>query len=88
MKSGSQNLLEPSGPRRAIYGTPLPFTYLLNHSLTPWTRVLLENLTGFQLVKKFPAFYGTQRFVTIFTSACHLSPKYQSRSEAFCMNIS
>jgi hypothetical protein len=27
MESGSLNLLEPSGPHRAIYGTPLPFTY-------------------------------------------------------------
>ena len=27
--------------------------------LTPWSRVLLEKLTSFQLVKKFPAFYGT-----------------------------
>ena len=26
------------------------------HSLTPLSRVLLENLTGFQLVKKFSAF--------------------------------
>ena len=26
---------------------------------TPWSRVLLEKLTGFQLVKKFPEFYGT-----------------------------
>jgi hypothetical protein len=26
--------------------------------LTPWRRVLLEKLTGPQLVKKFPAFYG------------------------------
>jgi hypothetical protein len=24
---------------------------------TPWCRVLLEKLTGLQLVKKFPAFY-------------------------------
>jgi hypothetical protein len=32
--------------------------YLLTHSLTPWSRVL-EKLTGFQLVKIFPAFYGT-----------------------------
>jgi hypothetical protein len=37
--------------------------------LTPWSRVLLEkptvvfeNLTGFQLVKKIPAFYGTPKF--------------------------
>jgi len=40
---------------------------------TPCSRVLLEKLTGFQLVKKFPAFYGTRRFITTFTSACHLS---------------
>jgi hypothetical protein len=33
--------------------------YLLTFLLTPWSRVLLEKLTGFQLVKKFPAFYGT-----------------------------
>ena len=33
---------------------------------------LLEKLTGFQLVKKFPAFYGTRSFITAFTSACHL----------------
>jgi hypothetical protein len=25
------------------------------HLLTPWSRVLLEKLTGLQLVKKFPA---------------------------------
>ena len=34
---------------------------------------ILEKLTGFQLVKKFPAFYGTRRFITTFTSARHLS---------------
>jgi len=28
-----------------------------------------EKLTGFQLVKKFPTFYGTQGFITAFTSA-------------------
>jgi len=26
---------------------------------TPWSRILLEKLTGSQLVKKFPSFYGT-----------------------------
>jgi len=38
------------------------------HSLTPWSRPLLEKLTGFQLVKKFPAFLGNRRFITAFTS--------------------
>ena len=39
--------------------------------LAPWSRVLLEKLTGFQLVKKFPAFYGIPAFITAFTSARH-----------------
>ena len=39
--------------------------------LTPWCRVLPEKLTGLQLVKKFPTFYGTQRFITALTSLRH-----------------
>ena len=53
-------------------------TYLLTHSLTPWCRVLLEKLTGLQPVKKFPAFYGTRRFITALTSFCHLSLSWAS----------
>ena len=45
------------------------FTYFL----TPRSRVLLEKLKGFQLVKKFPGFYGIRRLITAFTSARHLS---------------
>jgi len=50
-------------------------SYLLYkfQSLTPYSRVLLQKLTGSQLVKKFPTFYGTRRFITAFTSARHLS---------------
>jgi len=51
----------------------LLFTCLLTHSLTPWCRVLLEKLTGLQLVKKFPAFCGTRRFIAAPISANHLS---------------
>jgi hypothetical protein len=41
--------------------------------LTSWSRVLLEKVTGSQLVKKYPTLYGTRRFITAFTSAHHLS---------------
>ena len=54
----------------------LQVTHILNISFwkrTPWSRVLLEKLTGSQLVKKFPIFYGTRKFITAFTSACHMS---------------
>ena len=33
----------------------------------------VKNLTGFQLVKKFPAFYGIRKFITAFTNANQLS---------------
>jgi len=50
------------------------FTYVFYFTLfTPWSGVLLEKLTGCQLVKKSPAFYGTQRFITAVTSARHLA---------------
>jgi len=45
----------------------------ISYLLTPWSTVLLEKHTAFQLVKKFPAFYVTRRFITAFTSARHLS---------------
>jgi hypothetical protein len=44
------------------------FTYLL----TPPSRVLLEKLNFSHLVKKYPTFYGTRKFITTFTSAHHL----------------
>ena len=46
--------------------------------LTPCCRVLLEKLTGLQLVKKFPSFHGTRRFITALTSVRHLSLSWAS----------
>ena len=46
---------------------------VLSTLLTQWRRVVLEKLTGSQLVKKFPAFYETWRFITAYANACHLS---------------
>ena len=41
---------------------------ILTYSLTPCNIVLLEKLNGSQLVKKFPAFYGTRKFITALMS--------------------
>ena len=46
--------------------------------LTPWGRVLPKKLPGFQVVKKFPAFYGTRRFITAVISARRLSLSWAS----------
>ena len=51
---------------------------ILTYLLTPWCRVLLEKLTGLELVKKFPAFHGTRRFITSLTSVRHLSLSWAS----------
>ena len=53
-------------------------TYLLTYLLTPWCGILLEKLTGLQLVKKFPAFHGTRRFITALTSVLHPSLSWAS----------
>jgi len=42
---------------RVTYLLTYVLTYLLTYLLTPKSRVLLEKLTGFQPVKKFPAFH-------------------------------
>jgi hypothetical protein len=49
--------------------TCLVYTYLL----TPWSRVLLEKLNGFAACQEIPRIYGTRKFITVPTSARHLS---------------
>ena len=129
LKSGSLNLLEPSGPVQACNGIALPLplpplrcpasphdvqgpSFTLNScscirnrkylfvekggchlpserrlrrrwsiaALTPnslalslWSTVVLEQLIVPQPVKKYPALYGTGKFITAFTTAHHLS---------------
>ena len=63
------NIIHPSTPR-----SPQWSPYLI----TPRCRVLLEQLTGLQPVKKFPAFHGTRRFITALTSARQLSLSWAS----------
>ena len=53
-------------------------TYLLIYLLTPWCRVLPEQLPSLQLVKKFPAFHGTRRFITALTRVRQLSLSWAS----------
>ena len=67
------NIIHPSTPRSPQWS----LIYLLTNSLTPWYRVL-EKLTGLQLVKKFPAFHGTRRFITALTTVRHLSLSWAS----------
>jgi hypothetical protein len=50
-------------------GPSLKLTTVTN----PWSRVLPEKLTVPRLVKKFPAFYESQTFITVFVTASHLS---------------
>ena len=56
--------------------------FLVTYLLTPWCRVLLEKLTRLQLVKKFPAFYGTRKFITALTSVRHLSLFWASQIQS------
>jgi len=44
--------------RGSVFGVQAT-KFLSIYLLTPWCKVLLEKLTGLQLIKKFPAFHGT-----------------------------
>jgi len=45
----------------------------ITYLLTPWSTVLLENLTGSAASQENPRIFGTRRFITVLTSARHLS---------------
>ena len=64
--------------RRDDYDDDDDIIIIITYLLTPWCRVLLEKLTGLQLVKKFPAFHGTRRFITALTSVRQLSVSWAS----------
>ena len=51
------------------------------YSLTPWCRVLLEKLTGLQLVKKFPAFHETRKFITALSILSQPNPVHIPTSQ-------
>ena len=44
-----------------------------NDLLTPWSRVLLEKLTGSAASQEIPRIFGTRMFLTVPISARHLS---------------
>jgi hypothetical protein len=50
-----------------------PLRYLLTYLLTPWSRALLEKLTGFAASQEIPRIYGARKFITVLTSARQLS---------------
>jgi hypothetical protein len=45
----------------------------IGYLLTPWSRVLLEKITGSAASQEIPRIFGTRRFLTVLTSARHLS---------------
>ena len=54
------------------------FDFLLLTYLLHGAESFLRSLTGLQLVKKFPAFHGTRRFITVLTSVRQLSLSWAS----------
>jgi len=47
--------------------------FVLSYLLTPWSRVLLEKLTGSAASQENPRIFGTRKFIAVLTSARHLS---------------
>jgi hypothetical protein len=56
------------------------FIYICFNIVLSLSIVLCEKLTVDHLVKKFTTFYGTQRFITVFTRAYHRTLSWQIES--------
>jgi len=78
------NIIHPSMLRSHQRSPSLLLPNIYSYLRTPWCRVLLEKLTGLQLVKKFTTFHGTRRFITALTSVRHLSLSWASPIQSSC----
>jgi len=65
--------------KETTWGNPdVDGTYLL----TPWSRVILEKLTGSTASLEIPRIFGTRRFITVLTSARHLSLSWANSTQS------
>ena len=72
----SESSMSPPTPASSCDETltlAVPLSWYFSTTLTPLSGVLPEELPCPKLLKKFHVFYGTRRFTTVFTRACHLS---------------
>jgi hypothetical protein len=58
---------------KPMYSCGLKLIALVLYYITQWSWTLLEKPPVMQLLKNFPIFYGTRRFITVFTRALHWS---------------
>jgi hypothetical protein len=68
-----RRVLRLAGLRWRYSNLPPRGIYLLLNQLTSWSWALLEKPTVVQLLKNPPIFYGTRKFITVFTRALHWS---------------
>jgi hypothetical protein len=62
-----------NGVRGGIFHTHLHVLFFAFSLIHSWSWAHLEKLPNVRPLKKFPAFYGTRRFITVFTKALHWS---------------
>jgi hypothetical protein len=68
-------------PLFSLTGPSATFTVTFTYLLTPWSRALLEKLTvNFAASQEIPRIYGTLKFLTVPTSARHLSLRLRDTS--------
>jgi len=68
-------LYRGGGPQSSTENFPCDKTLHYSNTLTlltPWRRVLLENLMAPQPVKTLPTFHGIRMFINLSTISCHL----------------
>ena len=56
--------------------------FTVTYLLTPWSTVLLEKLTGSAASQEIPRIFGNRRFLTVTTSARHLSLPWANSTQS------
>ena len=69
----SESSMNQECPQRSSRTSLARLTQVGSYLLTPWSRVLLEKLTGSASSQEIPRTLWNPKFITVFTSACHLS---------------
>jgi len=80
-RDGGELSASRSGKSHGGFFAKLIHISLINE-LIPWNIFLLEKLTITRLVEKFHTFYGTRRFITVFTWVSHWSLSWVRRIQS------
>jgi hypothetical protein len=81
---GNSNFTQNQTRHTCVYFWHINLRHQICYYMTAWSSVILEKLTGSPLIRKFPEFYETPRFITAFTIVRLLSLSWAKWVQSMC----